>query len=751
MRKLKQLMLGVMVFVLLIPIGGLALITFSPQTLLTLAERFSPYVVTAEHIEVKVLTPTLILENVVVSNAQEKVVARVTSIDLAGHWGSIFSEQPQLSGSISDGTVDLNNISAVDDAPKNDSANTSASTMDINGILQQVNVSVSHLDLHLATGELIQIKQLARLTDLTDQQQGLSFSIAYNKDAVVLPVEGRLLSSVENGVPTVNVSVPSLDLRTLLAVSEESTASANSDVDELVNEAPIDWSWVSPLAPLSVALESDQIQLPQGQVNHLNAVFALDNTGPVATIRQHYRADVALAINDDYHINDRLEFESDWNILGKSTTGADVKGTTAIRIGSHAVDVTGALNLNGVVGHAVTLKSSFDTFPVKAVSKKAVQLQAQSQALFPFSISTTLATLDKHIALSELELKAGGSDINGSLDIYLQNVLSGLKDAQFSLQSKQLILPKSKEKSVVKNKAKKELLFSPDVIDLAWLDTLSMKGQWDIDTLLYDDRILLEGSMNTLAIANKTLALNTTVENIAQGTLQANIALSNVGEAMTLVTSGSVKGLLLESLALLPKDEFTGGKTNIDFTLQSKGNSTQALASQLQGDFLLVAKEGTIANNSFELIGSDLLLNLINSINPFHKKSKNTALECAVVKTKIENGVLNFKDSIAIKTSKMIVVADGKVDLNTEKLNLGINPKARKGVGVDVASLAKFVAVQGTLAKPAMGVSAGGTLKSIASIGAAISTGGLSLVASSLVDKATSGDACKRAASAFSQ
>ena len=102
------------------------------------------------------------------------------------------------------------------------------------------------------------------------------------------------------------------------------------------------------------------------------------------------------------------------------------------------------------------------------------------------------------------------------------------------------------------------------------------------------------------------------------------------------------------------------------------------------------------------------------------------------------------------RTSKLTMVANGYVDLGTEKIKLSLTPKARSGVGVDVSSLVKFIALGGTLSKPAPTVTASGILKSAVVVGAAVSTGGVSLLATSAAEKTVANvDVCKRASEAF--
>ena len=89
-----------------------------------------------------------------------------------------------------------------------------------------------------------------------------------------------------------------------------------------------------------------------------------------------------------------------------------------------------------------------------------------------------------------------------------------------------------------------------------------------------------------------------------------------------------------------------------------------------------------------------------------------------------------------METSKMEIVGDGTIDLNSEKLDIGFTPNAKSGVGINIGSLVKFLKVGGTLAAPRPAADAGGLLKSGLAIGAAISTGGASVVAEGLAKRA---------------
>ena len=91
-----------------------------------------------------------------------------------------------------------------------------------------------------------------------------------------------------------------------------------------------------------------------------------------------------------------------------------------------------------------------------------------------------------------------------------------------------------------------------------------------------------------------------------------------------------------------------------------------------------------------------------------------------------------------------MIVGGGDIDLKTEKLNIEFNTKPRKGVGISADMfVTPFVKLKGTLASPSVGLNKKGTLLAG---GAAVATGGLSLLLKGVFDRATAeGDQCEKA------
>jgi len=104
---------------------------------------------------------------------------------------------------------------------------------------------------------------------------------------------------------------------------------------------------------------------------------------------------------------------------------------------------------------------------------------------------------------------------------------------------------------------------------------------------------------------------------------------------------------------------------------------------------------------------------------------------------------------VLLQTLKVTLVAQGKVDLHTEKFNFDFDTRPRKGIGVSPGMFANpFIKVEGTLMSPRLAVGA----KGVTSAGVAAATGGLSVIWGGIVDRVKGeADMCKKALESAAQ
>ena len=194
-------------------------------------------------------------------------------------------------------------------------------------------------------------------------------------------------------------------------------------------------------------------------------------------------------------------------------------------------------------------------------------------------------------------------------------------------------------------------------------------------------------------------------------------------------------GRLLEEVG--PKNVLSGGKTDATLELSGRGETLRAVLGGLEGRALFTMGEGRIENSAVERLGADLLTEFVRILNPSARKEASTHLRCAVLRLDMKEGVATTDRGLAIEAQKVNVVGSGAVHLGTEELDLGLHPEAREGLSISPGSLAQLVRLRGTLAAPKPELSPTGLLKVGASLGAAVATSGISLVAQGLFQRIT--------------
>lgn len=293
-------------------------------------------------------------------------------------------------------------------------------------------------------------------------------------------------------------------------------------------------------------------------------------------------------------------------------------------------------------------------------------------------------------------------------------------------------------------------IFSEASIDWSWLATAEVDVTLTAQELALQDAVFTELDIGLKNQAG-TLSLDPLSAKLGEGGFNgsAQIALKEDASPTTRVGVNALfelSGVDLEAFGLVPTNELSGGEVEAAIDLMTIGNSSAELAAGLNGDILLMVEDATLMNDFVELAGSDLVMETLNKLNPFAKKDPTTELSCALVHFTAQDGKLTTKNQLVMETTKMEIVGNGSINLADEKISLGITPNAKSGVGINVGSAVKFLKLGGTLAAPRPAVSASGLLKSGLAIGAAISTGGASVIAEGLAKRVlNTGSACDAA------
>jgi hypothetical protein len=170
------------------------------------------------------------------------------------------------------------------------------------------------------------------------------------------------------------------------------------------------------------------------------------------------------------------------------------------------------------------------------------------------------------------------------------------------------------------------------------------------------------------------------------------------------------------------------------------GSSLRQMASGANGHLLLTQGAGKTRSGFITNYGGGVVSQLGAKLNPFAKDEPFMRLDCTIARVDIVDGAVTVKP-VVIQTEKVTITADGNIDLRTEKLLLDFNTRPRKGIGVSPGMFTNpLIRLEGTLMSPRIGIGA----KGVASGALAAATGGATVVAGGLVDRAKGEqDICK--------
>ena len=267
----------------------------------------------------------------------------------------------------------------------------------------------------------------------------------------------------------------------------------------------------------------------------------------------------------------------------------------------------------------------------------------------------------------------------------------------------------------------------------------------DADVSLEIARLVLPNGMDMAEVAVKlgldagNLDLKTAVADLGGGKVDLDVVLdatNDVALSQTgIVVTKVVAGALLDEMG--HKDLISEAPIDATIRLDGQGASIRELAAGLNGEILLQVGKGQVNRSAVDLVGADVLSQIAGAVNPLREKRQYTPLSCAVVRFLVEDGMATADKGIAMETDQFVVVGSGAVNLKTEELDLAVKPEAREGLGVSLGGVAGLARVRGTLAEPTVGLDEAAAAKQAASIGAALATGGLSILGEALVNRAT--------------
>ncbi len=181
---------------------------------------------------------------------------------------------------------------------------------------------------------------------------------------------------------------------------------------------------------------------------------------------------------------------------------------------------------------------------------------------------------------------------------------------------------------------------------------------------------------------------------------------------------------------------------DVDVSLAFVGDDLRSMLATSSGTLLLDMRGGRVGSNTLlNALYGDVLQQILSVISPFYKAETSTELSCLVAPLGITAGKLDAVPRLIVRTDKLNVFVKPSINLGNEKLDVSVRTTPRKGISISTAELFNpYVKIVGSLGSPALAVDEQGVL---ISGGAAVATGGLSILAKAAWDRiGRSGNPC---------
>lgn len=392
-----------------------------------------------------------------------------------------------------------------------------------------------------------------------------------------------------------------------------------------------------------------------------------------------------------------------------------------------------------LAGKGLELALSFNIASLSKLSKLAGN---ELPGIGPVSLNGTLSDGDNSYSLKSVKMQAGKTDLSGDLTVNL----SGKRPALSAILNADMIdlFELSGGDAKPAKKTKNARVFSSDPLPLESMQSLNAEITITAKQI-QTSSLVLKDTKTGLTLKNGNLIIKPLTALVAGGRMQGFFGLDASGKAAVLDTDISIKGLEPSQLPDLDA-KVTGAKTDVSIKVKGSGNSVSNIMAGLNGKFLVKVGKGVIKDTGSNIASADILTKSFSMLTPSTTSDDSAQLECGVANFDIKDGIATTNKGIALATNKMNVIGSGTIDLKTEKLSIGISPEAREGVGISVGQLAELVKLGGTLANPKPETDTKAAFKAGVSVGAAVATGGLSILAQGLFDRATAdADPCTTA------
>jgi len=352
----------------------------------------------------------------------------------------------------------------------------------------------------------------------------------------------------------------------------------------------------------------------------------------------------------------------------------------------------------------------------------------------PFKVSGQFKGTPSGFAMRDFLAQVGDNDVHGEFDIDLRNkprVVGSLSSTFLDLtEDFQQTSPADEDNESTKEPDSK-YLFSDEPLNTSLLQAA------DIDLELTVDRFIARTvNITDLSVGfhlqDGSLSIDPARFRDEPGSFDGSMSLEPLDEGYSFNLSMQIDDVHLRLLASPDQDISELPPLGGQVTLSGQGGSPHAIMATSNGEIEIRQGAGRTKAVGGSMIFGDILMQVLRTLNPLQRNDPYRHIECGIFDVTIVDGIATIRTA-ALQASRSTMVATGKIDLRDEKLNIGFRANPREGIGISLGTVAnQLLSLRGTLMSPSIAI---GAMNSVTTTGAAVATGGLSLLARGLWDR----------------
>ena len=343
--------------------------------------------------------------------------------------------------------------------------------------------------------------------------------------------------------------------------------------------------------------------------------------------------------------------------------------------------------------------------------------------------------------------RVGNSDLHGEFEASLEGkpgVTGNLTSTYLDLRGRlrpTAITDEAETQSAAARPADRDRLFSAKPLDTSWLQQANIDIKISVDELITNAVRVTDVDV-ALMLLDGRLRVDPFFLRQGDGSIEGSFSLAPEDGRYRLLSRLEVDQV--RAGVRVPGDDDLTSLPPVSGSLRFEGVGDSVRSIMASSNGSLSFRQG--AGKVREIFGSamfrDVFMEVLRTLNPLRESRNFRLLECGIYAVSIEEGLATI-DRFVIQTEAMTTVARGEINLRNERLDLAFRAKPREGLGISLGTVAnELLELRGTLKSPAIRLDAG---RAATATGAAVATGGLSLLARGLWDRLSAeGDICEQ-------